>query len=207
MTRAPLFERFAGLAAILVGLGGLAYAALFVWIVAGSPAWVLKAWFALLLGGALLTTAVAAGLYMRLHDVERGFALWGALLGVLGALDGILHGATNLFRLLNPDVSGPGEVVTAGVLRYGVAGIALMVFGWLIARSLSMPRPLGMLSGFAGAILVVIFFGRLFQFVTPDVKASLIPPVLYGLLLHPILYVWLGLELRRIPRPESSPAP
>ena len=70
MTRVPLFERFAGLAAILVGLGGLAYAALFVWIVAGSPAWVLKAWFALLLGGALLTTAVAAGLYMRLHDVE-----------------------------------------------------------------------------------------------------------------------------------------
>jgi hypothetical protein len=197
MTRSPPFERLAGVAAILVGLGGLAYGALFVWIVAGSPAWVLKAWFALLLGGAVLTTAVAAGLYTRLHDVEPGLALWGALLGVLGALDGILHGATNLFRLLNPEIGGPGEVVTAGVLRYGAAGIALMAFGWLIVRSPSMPRALGILSSFAGGILVLIFFGRLFQFVTPDVKASLIPPVLYGLLLHPILYVWLGLELRR----------
>src|ERR687887_2556424 len=137
--RPVLFQRFAGGASILVGLGGLAYGALFAWIVAGSPAWVLKAWFALLLGGALLTTAVAAGLYMRLHDVEPGFALWGALLGVLGALDGILHGATNLFRLLNPDVSGPGEVVTAGVLRYGAAGVAPLVFGGLIARSPSLP--------------------------------------------------------------------
>ena len=58
--RALRFERVAGMASVLVGIGGLAYAALFVWIVAGSPSWVLKAWFALLLGSQSDTVQVAA---------------------------------------------------------------------------------------------------------------------------------------------------
>jgi hypothetical protein len=88
-------------------------------------------------------------------------------------------------------------VVTAGALRYGAAGLALLGFGALILSSDLLPRALGWLLGFSGGILVLIFFGRLFQFITPTVKVSLIPPVLYGLVLHPMAYVWLGVEIRR----------
>ena len=191
------FERLAGAASVLVGLGGLVYAILFIWIVAGAPNWVLETWFALLLGGAFLTVVVAATLYGWLRRVDVSLALAATLFATLGALDGVLHGATNLYRLLNPASPGPGEVVTAGALRYGAAGLALLGFGALILSSDLLPRALGWLLGFSGGILVLIFFGRLFQFITPTVKVSLIPPVLYGLVLHPMAYVWLGVEIRR----------
>ena len=76
-----------------LGVGGLLYGALFYWIVVGAPDVVAEVWFALLLGGALLSVPVAVALYLRLRAVDEGMALTALLLGLAGALGGAVHGA------------------------------------------------------------------------------------------------------------------
>jgi hypothetical protein len=41
------------------------------------------------------------------------------------------------------------------------------------------------------------YVGRLTGVIDPADRITLIPPLLYGLLLHPVLYVWLGIVLWR----------
>ncbi|MCA1675440.1 MAG: hypothetical protein LC799_25730, partial [Actinobacteria bacterium] len=60
----PSLERVAGPLARAVGVGGLLYGLLFVWIVQGAPDWVPEVWHALLVVGGLLTIPVT-GLVMR----------------------------------------------------------------------------------------------------------------------------------------------
>jgi hypothetical protein len=197
------FDRFAALCALLGGPGALAYAALFISIVEGNTD--TAPWFAVLLGGALLTVPVMIALYQRLRVVDEGFALLAFLLGLGGALGGVLHGGYELAAIETPPSQGyyPGlESVSKGVLRYFVAGLALLVIGWLVHRSGRFHRGLAYLATFGGILLVVIYFGRLFDFVKPGDYARLIPPILYGFVVHPLFYGWLGLVLwRTAPRP------
>jgi hypothetical protein len=175
----PRFERFAGLCALLVGAGAVAYAVIFITIVEGNTK--TEPWFVLLLGGALLTIPVMVALYGRLRAFDDGLALTALVLGLLGALGGILHGGYELASIETPPTEGyyPGvEAVSKGVLRYLTAGLALLVIGWLVARSGLLPRLLGWLAVFGGVLLVVIYFGRLFDFITPGDYTSLIPPIL-----------------------------
>lgn len=201
------FQGFAGVAAIAVGIGGLVYAILFAYIVADAPRWIHELWFLSLMLGAALSTLVTVAVYLWLRRTDEGFALWALLLGLAGALGGILHGASNLVRILRPPnefaltfdiVVNPLDPV--GVLRYGVAGMSLLVVAWLVLRGGQFPNGLGYLAYVGGALLVFIFFGRLGDFITPDNRVSLIPPLLFGFVVHPAFYIWLGLELRRRPR-------
>jgi len=188
------FERLAGLCGLLLALGALVYSVLFITIVEGNED--TEAWFAVLLGGALFTVPVMIALYGRLREVDEGFALLGLVLGLGGALGGVLHGGYELAALVTPP---PGHVhsgiegVSKGVLRYLVGGLALLVIGWLITRSGGrLPLGAGYLALLGGALLVFIYFGRLFDFITPGDYVSLIPPIVYGFLVHPALYAWLG---------------
>jgi hypothetical protein len=201
------FQSFAGAAAIAVGIGGLVYAILFAYIVAGAPRWIHELWFLSLMLGAALSTLVMVAVYLWLRGTDEGFALWALLLGLAGALGGILHGASNLVRILRPPngLALTFEIVVSpldpvGVLRYGVAGMSLLVVAWLVLRGQQFPNGLGYLAYLGGALLVFIFFGRLGDFITPDNRVSLIPPILFGFVVHPAFYIWLGLELRRGPR-------
>ncbi len=58
-------------------------------------------------------------------------------------------------------------------------------------------------------VLVYIYVGRLYDFVTPATKISLWAPVLYGLVLFPAFYLWLGRLLARLRphAPSTSPQP
>jgi hypothetical protein len=200
MSRA--FARFAGIASIFVGLGGLVYALLFVYIVAGAPRLVGNIWYLLLMLGGLFSLVVVAALYRALREVDAGFALVAMLLGFLAAAGGLLHGAGLLGEVLGPRIQGVPplyDTISGGFLRYGIQGVALLLVGWLLARSEAFPRGLAWVAGTGGILLVLIYLGRLFDFVTPAVRVSLIPPVLYGLVIHPVFYVWLGLRLRRLP--------
>jgi hypothetical protein len=47
-----------------------------------------------------------------------------------------------------------------------------------------------------GVLLIVIYFGRLFDFITAGDYTSL-PPNLFGFAVHPLFYAWLGLVLWR----------
>lgn len=192
------FGRFAGLCSLAVAFGALAFSAIFAVIVGGSSQG--KPFFALLLGGAILTVPVVVAIFQRLRETDEAFALTALVLGLLGALGGILHGGYELAALETPPAEGyyPGlESVTKGVLRYGSSGLALVLVGWLILRGARLPRPLGYLGIFGGALLVLIYFGRLYDFITPASHTSLIPPFLYGFIVHPLFYGTLGLVLWR----------
>lgn len=208
--RSPSLDRVAGPCATAVGIGGLLYGALFAWIVAGSPDWVPELWFALLLGGGLVTVAVSVALYLRLRAVDEGLALTALLLGLAGSLGGAVHGAFNLAAQINPaSVGEEASPDPGGVFRYLTAGLALSLVGWLViaGRSSGLPKRLGQLALLSGAILVYVYVGRLYDFITPATRPTLWAPFLYGLVLHPVLYLWLGRLLspprRRVPSGDA----
>jgi hypothetical protein len=201
------FERLAGFCALFVGLGALVYTILFITIVEGNDE--TEPWFAILLVGAIATVPVMVALYCRLAEFEQAAALTALALGLFGALGGILHGGYELAAIVTPPDEGyyPGvESVTKGVLRYLVAGLALLVIAWLIWASALLPRGIAVLAAVGGVLLVFIYFGRLFDFITPGDYVSLIPPIVYGFVVHPLLYGWIGLTFLRRPsavRPEA----
>jgi hypothetical protein len=206
MTRT--FDRFAGASAILVGLGGLAYGLLFGWIVLGAPRAVAISWLTIGLLGALLTTAVSVALYYRLRETERGFALLALLLGLAASLGQLENSALGLGRALTPEIASEGAPPDPfGAFRFGVAGVALFIVGWLIVRGGALPRGLGYLAQFGGFLLVLVYLGRLTGVIDPANRITVLPPLLYGVVVHPIFYVWLGSHLRRTAgAPEPLPA-
>jgi hypothetical protein len=204
------FERFAAFAAFFVAAGGLLYSLLFIFIVEGESGFVNKLWFFTLMIGGLASIPVLVAVYGRLRVTDPGFALVALLLGLSGALGGILHGAYELAALVTPPDPGyyPGpEAVSKGVLRYGIAGLALILIAWLIHRGGAFPRILAYLGYLGGAILVFIYIGRLYDFINPGDYVSLVPPIAYGFVIHPLWYLLLGRELLRTaavggPRPD-----
>ncbi|MGH9224423.1 MAG: hypothetical protein ACRD2W_11740 [Acidimicrobiales bacterium] len=124
-------------------------------------------------------------------------------------MGGAVHGAFNLAAQINPEsVSGANSPDPGGVFRYLTAGVALALIGWLVVsgRVAASPVRLGQLALASGAILVFIYIGRLYDFITPDTKFTLIPPLLYGLVLHPALYLWLGRLWRPAPAAPTEPS-
>src|SRR5438128_159304 len=155
----PSLDRWASPFATVVGVGGLLYGLLFIWIVQGAPDWVAQAWFALLVLGGLVSIAVAVVLFQRLRPIDEGLALTSLLLGLAGALGGVVHGGFNLAALINPtSVGDEASPDPGGVFRYLTAGLALLVVGWLIVAAAAggtspFPKRLGHLALAAGAIL------------------------------------------------------
>jgi hypothetical protein len=192
------YDRFAGTCAILVGVGGLLYGVLFGAIVLGASRPVAIAWLTLGLVGALLAAPVSVALYYRLRDTDRGFALLALLLGLAAALGQLENSALGLGGALTPEFAGPGTPADPfGVFRFGLAGVALFVVGWLVVRGGALPRGLGYLAQVGGILLALVYVGRLTGVIDPATRITVLPPVLYGVVVHPILYVWLGVVLRR----------
>ena len=192
------YQRLAAIAAFLVAFGALVYAILFITIVEGNTE--TEPWFAILLLGALATVPVVIALYYTLRPYDQAAALTALVLGLFGALGGVLHGGYELASLVTPPDAGyyPGvESVTKGVLRYLVAGLALLLNAWLVWGSGLLPRGIAYLAALGGALLVFIYIGRLFDFITPGDYVSLLPPIAYGFLVHPLLYGWIGLTYWR----------
>ncbi|MGH2710461.1 MAG: DUF4386 family protein [Actinomycetota bacterium] len=193
MTRT--FQRFAGTCSILVGIGGLAYGVLFGFIVYGAERPVALVWLALGLLGALLGTPVAVALYMKLRDRDWGFALLALLLGIFGSVGQLQNSALTLAKEvgeLRGESSDP-----AGAFRFGLLGLSLLIVGWLIVRSGAFPKRLGYLAEVGGVLLVLTFLGRTTGLIDTANELSVLPPVLYGVVIHPVLYVWLGRVLRK----------
>lgn len=194
------FERFAGTCAILVGIGGLVYGLLFGWIVIGSPKAVATTWLAIGLLGALLATPVSVALYYLLRETDRGFALLALLLGLAATLGQFENSAFGLGgSLTTGSVSQASPADPFGAFRFGLLGVALFIVGWLAIRGGALPRGLGYLGEAGGILLVLVYLGRLTGVIDPVTRITAVPPVLYGIVIHPIFYIWLGLTLRREP--------
>jgi hypothetical protein len=125
MSRA--FARFAGIASTLVGLGGLLYALLFIYIVAGAPRLVGHLWYLLLMLGGLFSVVVVAAVYRVLREVDAGLALVALLLGFLAATGGLLHGAGLLGEVLGPRIQAVPplfDTISGGFRRLPASGEA-----------------------------------------------------------------------------------
>ncbi len=204
--KTAVYERFGGLCAIIAGAGGLAYSISFVIISRSAPdvSAVLSPLF-LMLGG-LLASAVMLALYQRLRETEATFALWAALLGVVAALGSTVHGGYDLANAINPPSVGdslqnqlnnlPSQVDPRGLLTFGVSGIAFLILSWLILRGGQLPKALGYLGYLLGALLILVYLGRLI-ILSPSNPALLGAAGLTGFLISPLWYIWLGVTLWR----------
>ncbi len=186
------FDKFAGFAAIAAGVLGICYSIAFV---------VLKqqALYAicLMLGG-LASTVVMVALYRHLRAAEPGLAQVGLLLGVVAALGSTIHAGYDLANAINPPVAAnsdlPSQIDPRGLLTFGIAGIVLFGFSWLMSSSNRFPQSLSYLGYLLALLLVVIYLGRLI-ILDPNSPAILLPAALAGFLANPAWNIWLGLTL------------
>jgi hypothetical protein len=191
----PTFQRFAGISAVLVGVGGLVYGVLFGAIVYGAGRGLILTWLTLGLVGAALATPVAVALYLRLRDTDRAFALLALLFGFVAAL-GQLENSSLALAISVGDLVGESSD-PAGHFRFGLLGLSLSIVGYLILRGGAFPKGLGYVALAGGILLVLTYVGRVTGVIDPATEFTVIPPVLYGVVIHPVFYVWLGRLLRR----------
>lgn len=188
------FDRFAGIAGIVTGVSSLLYAVFFL-LVKGAAHDLLPP-LLLALGG-FLATAVAVALYARVRAADGIFAAWALLLAVLGQFGTALHGVTDLANVLAPaahapDLSAlPNPADPRGFSAFGVVGVAVFVFAWLIQRSGSLPRGLGYLGYALAVALVALFLGALFGNPASSLFI-LIPGGFASLIATPAWNIWLG---------------
>ncbi len=151
----------------------------------------------LMLGGILGASALL-GLYERLRPSAGGYALWALVFGLAGSLAATLHGGYDLANAINPTSqvgSGPSPVDPRGLGTFGLSGLAILAFAWLMGRDPVFPRGLTYLGYVSGALLVVIYLGRL---IVLDASSPLVlgPAAVEGFMVNPVWYVWLGIVLR-----------
>ena len=199
------YQRMAGGAALLAGLGGLVYSVAFIGgvVLGAAPELGLAvASTALLIGGVLTLVVLVA-----IHAVVRGeapeLAALGLVLAAAGAVGASVHGGYDLANVLHPPVSDvlavnelPNPVDPRGLLTFGFAGAGLLILAALLRRSGTAPHRLGNLGVAVGALLVVVYLGRLFV-LDPTNPLVAGPAALVGFILSPAFYLWLGTVLRR----------
>jgi len=196
------FDRFAGACAVLAAAGALLYSIAFVIVARSSPdvGAALAALF--LTAGGILGSVVLVALYGRLREADPGFALWAFLLGFTGAMGSTIHGGFQLANVLHPPAAAvaadlPSEIDPRGILTFGVAGLAVLVFAWLIlARGGGFTPRLGYTGLAFGVLLILTFVARLVIF-EPASLLVLAPAGLAGFIVGPLWYLLLGLGLLR----------
>jgi hypothetical protein len=193
------FERFAGWTSIAVAIGGIAYSLSFViFLNNGSDTAATVADLALMLGG-FAVTAVLIAVFRRLRETEAAFALWAVLLGILGAAGSGLHGGFDLAVQVK-DPAGTVSDLAAnptdprGLATFALSGLALLLISWLIIAGGRLPKRLGYLGVLAGALLLIVYVGRLTVF-NPKNPFLLTMAVLSGFVVNPAWFAWLGLVL------------
>jgi hypothetical protein len=191
------FDRFGGIAAIAAAIAGLLYSIAFV--VLKDP---LTYSICLLVGG-LATTVVMVALYLHLRAIEPGAAQLGLLLGVVAALGSVVHAGYDLSNAINPPASTnadlPSQVDPRGLLTFGVAGLALLAFSWLMSKSSRFGRSLAYLGYLLAVLLIVVYLGRLI-ILDANSLAILLPAAIAGFLVNPLWNLFVGLNLLRSSR-------
>ena len=188
------FQTFAAWSAILAGVSGLLYSIAFI-VLQNN---LFSALF-LMLGG-LFSTAALTGLYQRLRATESGFALLGLLLSLSAALGSVIHGGYDLANTLHPPASInldlPNPIDPRGLLTFGLAGLGLFLFAWLMNQEIKFPTALAYLGFLSAILMIILYLGRLIILQATNLMI-VIPALLEGFIVNPVWYVWLGLSLMR----------
>lgn len=198
-----VFEQFAGAYAVLAGISGFAYAVVFIVVSRSNPETgaLLSALFLTLAG--LFATAAVVGLYRKLKDANEGIALWAFALGLIGATGMAIHGGYDLANAVNPPGINtpslsdlPNQVDPRGLLSFGVAGISLFTFSWLMHRHTFFPNGLSYVGYVSAALLIILYLGRLIV-LDPAHPVIAYSAIANGFFLNPAWYIWLGLTMLR----------
>lgn len=183
----------------LAGVCGFLYSVSFVLIArASSDLGAGLSGFFLLLGG-IFSASALIGLYNRLEPGADGYALWALVFGLGGALSAALHGGYDLANAINPPAHAgdlPSAVDPRGLGTFGLSGISIVAFAYLMGRDANFPLNLSYLGFISGALLVVIYLERLI-ILSGTSPLLLSTAALEGFVINPVWYVWLGLVLRR----------
>jgi hypothetical protein len=199
------YDRLAGTAAILAGIGGFVYSIAFIGgvVLGAAPGAGLFVASAALLVGGILTAIVVVAIHARVSGLAPQLAGLGVALALIGALGASVHGGYDLANVIHPPVSDvlavnevPNPIDPRGLLTFGVAGLGLLILAWLLRRSATVPTGLATLGIVVGALLLIVYLGRLIV-LTPTNPLVAGPAALVGFVLSPAFYVWLGLSLRR----------
>ena len=198
--RKASFGSLGGLCSILAGTAGFLYAVSFLIVARASPD-AGRLWSAVFLTlGGLLSTGALVAVYERLRGANEPAALWALLLGVVGVMGAAIHGGYALAAAVHPfagaSTDAPSQIDPRGLLTFGVTGVALVIIGRLISGSGVLPHGLGSLAYLQGALLILLYLGRLI-ILTPTHPAIVVPAILSGFVAGPAWYIWLGVVLRR----------
>ena len=182
------FTKVAGACGFVAGLCGLLYLVAF-FVLHNSSA---RLPSLLLLVSGIAATALLIGLYHRVASIDAGFAIWGSLLAVTGALGGAIHGAFDLSGDLHPPSTAypyASAVDPRGFLTFFVAGLGTILLSWLLRR-ISAYRRVGILGMISGALLVLLYAAYL-------VLLNPANPLLVALIfatgvLQPLWNLWAG---------------
>ncbi len=198
------YDNFAGIAAILAGIGGPLYSVAFVFLYLFKLApdlGLALASLLLVLGGILSTIALVA-LYQHVRETDTGFATLALIIGVFGAFGGATHGAYDLANQLHPPTQNlpaladlPSQVDPRGIATFGLAGIGLVLFAWLMSQGKTFPTRLAQLGYLAGVLNILIYLARLIILDAMNPVILLVAAVT-GLIVNPAFFIWLGLRLR-----------
>jgi hypothetical protein len=198
--QASIYESFAGLCAVLVGIGSFLYAIAFIILVIGERApelgMLLSSLFLTLIG--FFSTAALVAVYDRLRETDATFALLALLFGIAGALGSAVHGGYDLANAINPPALAsadlPSEIDPRGLLTFAASGIALFIVAWLIWKGRQFPIGLAYLGLVSALLLIILYLGRLIA-LDPTNPVVLVPALLNGFLVNPAWYIWLGVAL------------
>jgi hypothetical protein len=198
--QASIYESFAGLCAVLVGIGSFLYAIAFIILVIGERApelgMLLSSLFLTLIG--FFSTAALVAVYDRLRETDATFALLALLFGIAGALGSAVHGGYDLANAINPPALAsadlPSEIDPRGLLSFAASGIALFIVAWLIWKGRQFPIGLAYLGWVSALLLIILYLGRLIA-LDPTNPVVLVPALLNGFLVNPAWYIWLGVAL------------
>jgi hypothetical protein len=197
-------RRVAGPASFLVAAGGVLYSVLFVVAVkSGSSAAATASWVVLLVV-ALLSSAVLVVVYQVVRETDPPTSLWALVLAAAGAYGSIAHAGYAVASEKNRTADVVSQADPRGLAAFGLTGLALLAFGVVIRRAGAFPPGLGTLGLVFGVLLVLTYLGRLIV-VDPNNLALLGVAAVAGLIVHPWWWAWLGLSLRNLDGPLTSP--
>jgi hypothetical protein len=192
------FQRFAGICAIATGVGGFAYSIAFVVLSRANADLGLALSWLILLVGSLLAMPVVLALYESTTDVEPPTALVAVVFAASGFLGAIMHAGYEMANIIHLGKSPAGEAASQvdprGLLTFGLTGLGLLIFGWLMRRSNRFTSGLASLGMLAGALMIVVYLARLtiYSATNPLVLAG---AGLTGFIVSPAFFIWLGREL------------
>jgi hypothetical protein len=196
------FSSWASVFSYANGVVGFVYSFAFLILLVGGRApdlGQLLSAITLLLGG-VFASAVLLGLYQRVRETDAGFALWAVALGGIGSLGAAIHGGYDLAVYLHPPTSLPTDLPSAidprGLLTFGLTGLALLIFAWLMGRSPGFAKGLVWLAYLSGVLSVGLYLGRLIL-LQPTNPVIALMAVAEGFIVNPAVYIWLGGALRK----------